>query len=77
MEAIAVGQITISTEVAKQWIHDYTAPEKLASKKPYAYPGYDTLDTGSGNSELNDGDLLAPILLNAPPSVSAFSDFRP
>ncbi len=42
------------------------------SASPYAYPAYDTYDSGSGPFELNDGDLLAPALLNAAPTVRAF-----
>lgn len=76
MGVITVGQVTISNEIAKRWIHEYTSPEKLTSKKPYAYPAYDNLDTGSGANELNDGDLLAPALLNSAPSVSGFYRFQ-
>lgn len=42
------------------------------SKTPYAFSAYHHFDSGSGPTELNDGDLLAPALLNVRPSVAAF-----
>src|SRR4051812_25806072 len=39
--------------------------------KPFAYPAYDRMTTGSDPNELNDGDLLAPLLLNAGPTIAA------
>ncbi|WP_283514952.1 DUF6308 family protein [Streptomyces sp. H10-C2] len=62
---------------AEAWIHVYFDEDanrtKAATKggKPFAYPAYDRLVTGSGPDELNDGDLLAPLLLNAPLTITA------
>jgi hypothetical protein len=40
--------------------------------KPFAYPFYDTYDTRAAETELVDGDLLAPLLLNAAPDLAAY-----
>src|SRR4051794_37675399 len=40
--------------------------------KPYAYPYYDTYRTNDDPRTLADGDLLAPLLLNAPPDLTAY-----
>lgn len=53
-----------------QRLHQTTRAGRQA---PVRLPG---LDTGSDADRLNDGDLLAPTLLNAPPSVSAFYQFQ-
>jgi hypothetical protein len=58
---------------AEGWVRNYfDADANRLSRKPYAYPAYDSLATGSHSDELNDGDLLAPTLLNAAPSIAAF-----
>ncbi|MFF4435330.1 DUF6308 family protein [Streptomyces sp. NPDC001621] len=74
---IHVGGRRVEIEKAAFWIKDYfdeTANREAAAlgKGPvYAYPAYDRLATGSGPNELNDGDLLAPLVLNAGPSIKA------
>jgi len=40
--------------------------------KPFAYPWYDAYDTGVAGTQLADGDLLAPLLLNAAPDLAAY-----
>ena len=57
---------------AQDWIVEYSDPANATRRKPSAHPAYDRYATGSGPSELNDGDLLAPALLNAGPTVRAF-----
>lgn len=72
MAKILVGGITIPLDKAADWLSSYTDSTRSSSKAPSAYPAYDLLDTGSAPDVLNGGDLLAPTLLNAAPSVSAF-----
>lgn len=70
---LRVGGRTTSLEEAQAWVSAYFDRDRnIASPRPYAYPAYDELDTGSSTDELNDGDLIAPTLLNAAPSVRAF-----
>lgn len=74
---IHVGGRRVDIEKAAFWIKDYfdeTADREAAAlgKGPvYTYPAYDRLATGSGPNELNDGDLPAPLVLNAGPSIKA------
>jgi len=42
------------------------------AKTPFAYPWYDTYDTGAAETVLVDGDLLAPLLLHAAPDLVAY-----
>ena len=74
---IRIGGRTATIEDAHTWITSYfDAAENLTSKGPYAYPAYDQMDTGGDKDVLNDGDLLAPTLLNAAPSIVAFYSLR-
>ncbi|WP_370087670.1 DUF6308 family protein [Streptacidiphilus sp. MAP12-16] len=58
---------------AVHWVTQYfDATANQTGKNPYAYPAYDDLHTGSSPDQLTDGDLLAPTLLNAAPSITAF-----
>lgn len=57
---------------ARTWVAEYFNVDNQHLSSPYAYPAYDTYDSGSGPSQLNDGDLLAPALLNAAPTIRAF-----
>ncbi|MGW1539064.1 DUF6308 family protein [Streptomyces sp. NPDC002309] len=67
----------METEVAARWVRSYfdesanRAAAAAKGGKPFAYPSYDRMATGSGPDELNDGDLLAPLLLNAGPTIAA------
>lgn len=73
MREIYVGARTVSQVDAERWIVEYfDEASNRTTNKPYAYPAYDALDTGSSPNELNDGDLLAPTLLNAAPTIAAF-----
>jgi hypothetical protein len=46
--------------------------ESPDTKTPFAYPWYDTYDTGAAETALVDGDLLAPLLLLAAPDLIAY-----
>ena len=73
VDLLNVGALKVPMAEATVWVREYfDADANLRSKAPYAYPAYDGLDTGSGPNELNDGDLLAPALLNVRPTISAF-----
>lgn len=57
---------------ARCWIGDYfDAARNRDSPHPFA-PAYDRYRSGSTADELNDGDLMAPALLNVRPSLAAF-----
>lgn len=72
-ETISVGRARVSEADAVQWLTAYTDEAKSrASKKPYAFPAYDRFESGSATSHLNDGDLLAPVLLNVGISIRSF-----
>jgi hypothetical protein len=42
------------------------------AQPPFAYPWYDSYDTGAAETVLVDGDLLAPLLLHAAPDLVAY-----
>ncbi|MFG2560058.1 DUF6308 family protein [Streptomyces sp. NPDC048496] len=74
---IRVGGHRIPVATAAAWISRYFDEKanmdaaSVMGGNPYAYPLYDRMDTGSGPDELNDGDLLAPLLVNAGPTIKA------
>ncbi|MFE2541714.1 DUF6308 family protein [Actinacidiphila glaucinigra] len=78
-DAVRVGAFTVSMDAAERWIGEYfdeaanrdTASRRGREHSPYAYPVYDRYQAGSGPAELTDADLLAPLLLNAAPSLKA------
>ncbi|MFB7596748.1 DUF6308 family protein [Streptomyces sp. NPDC056160] len=76
-ETVRVGGRCVALDQARQWIWQYfdaeanRAAAAAAKGRPYAFPIYDRMDTGSGPNELNDGDLLAPVLLNVAPKLHA------
>ena len=73
MSLITIGALEVGEDEARQWLTDYfDADVNQTAPKPYAYPAYDTFDAGSKPDELNDGDLLAPGMLNAAPTIAAF-----
>ena len=74
MPELRIGNRAISYDKAKKRIIEYTS-EPANPKKPYAYPWYDTYDTGTSN-ELCDADFLAPVLLNAPPTIAAYATMK-
>ena len=72
-EVLCIGGTRVPLSQAEDWVRSYfDADGNKTSRKPYAYPAYDELATGSHTDELNDGDLLAPTLLNAAPKITAF-----
>ncbi|GAA2786760.1 hypothetical protein GCM10010521_75570 [Streptomyces rameus] len=74
---VRVGGRDVEFEVAARWVRSYfdesanRAAAAAKGVKPFAYPAYDRMTTGSGPDELNDGDLIAPLLLNAGPTIAA------
>ncbi|MGW1670629.1 DUF6308 family protein [Streptomyces sp. NPDC002324] len=76
-ETLCVGGRSVVVDQATQWIRQYFDAEAnraaavAAKGRPYAFPAYDRMNTGSGPNELNDGDLLAPVLLNVAPKLHA------
>lgn len=72
-DTVRVGGRQVLMAKAEDWVRRYfDAVANTNSRQPYAYPAYDMLACGSSSSELNDGDLLAPTLLNAAPKIAAF-----
>ncbi|MFJ1551949.1 DUF6308 family protein [Streptomyces sp. NPDC088246] len=76
-QEVRVGGRRVALATAVGWVAAYfdergnAAAAAVKGGKPYAYPAYDRMETGSGPDRLNDGDLLAPVLLNVAPSVKA------
>jgi hypothetical protein len=74
---IRVGGHDVPLTTAEAWVSSYfDAEANQTAKKPYAYPFYDCMDTGTGPNELSDGDLLAPVLLNAAPTIRGFRTLK-
>jgi len=72
-ETLRVGGRIVDFKDAVTWLTDYfNETRNFVHSRPYAYPAYDGLQTGSGPDELNDGDLLAPGMLNASVTVRGF-----
>lgn len=69
---VRIGHVNVGLSTAKRWVHEYTDPASISTSRPFAFPAYDRMATGSGPSELNDGDLLAPVLLSVTPKLAAF-----
>ncbi|MFJ9889494.1 DUF6308 family protein [Streptomyces sp. NPDC091287] len=73
-----MGGRSINVETAARWVSSYfdEAANRAAAVakygRPFAYPAYDRMATGSGRDDLNDGDLISPLLLNAGPTITAF-----
>ncbi len=77
MPLITVGAREVTSDQARNWLTDYfDAAKNRKDRKPYAYPAYDKFNAGSTPNELNDGDLLAPGMLNAAPTIAAFYSLR-
>jgi len=74
MSELTIGNRSVTTGDATQWVSDYTTTPKDPNK-PYGYPWYDTYDTGD-SPLLVDGDLLAPVLLNVRPSIAAYRSLK-
>jgi hypothetical protein len=63
---VGIGGTACTREQALDWASKY-----LRSSGAYAYPSYDAYTTNGGR-RLCDGDLLAPTLLNARPTIRAY-----
>jgi hypothetical protein len=73
IDDVRVGGLVATGAEAQKWVCDYfNRASNETGASPFAYPAYDELSTDSGPSELTDGDLLAPTLLNAAPSIAGF-----
>lgn len=76
-KTVRAGGRSVDLDQAMQWVRQYfdaeanRAAATAAKGRPYAFPVYDRMDTGSGPDELNDGDLLASVLLNVTPKLHA------
>lgn len=71
-ETVRVGRIEMSAERAIELVQQYTSVgADPKARNPRSYPAYDLLATGTSADELNDGDLLAPVLLNVQVSIRA------
>ncbi|MEU5823691.1 DUF6308 family protein [Streptomyces sp. NPDC047803] len=81
-ETLRVGGCDASVQQAVQWVRGYfdaeanRAAAAVAKGRPYAFPAYDRMETGSGPDELNDGDLLASVLLHVTPRLHAFLNLQ-
>jgi hypothetical protein len=70
IEDLRVGGRTVSFDVAAGIVKQYTT--STDPKNPFAYPYYDGLKTGVA-TKLADADFLAPLLLNAAPSIAGYA----
>jgi hypothetical protein len=68
---VKVGRFDAPLSTAVEWVRRYTdADANRMSAEPYAYPAYDLYDAARNRpSRLEDGDLLAPLLLNVHVSI--------
>ncbi|WP_037606133.1 DUF6308 family protein [Streptacidiphilus rugosus] len=72
-ESVRVGGRVIPLAHATSWVSSYfDADANRTAKKPWGYPFYDHMVTGTGPDTLGDGDLLASALLNAAPTIRGF-----
>lgn len=74
---ITLGHTEMPFDVAKGYLEEYTSErEPWTPAVAYSFPVYDELATGSGPDELNDGDLMAPIMLNVGISITSMYGLR-
>jgi hypothetical protein len=67
---VRVGGLSESPdEVIDRATHYLQSPDAW---RPFSYPWYDTYDTAAAPTQLFDGDLLAPLLLNAVMDLTAY-----
>ncbi|MFI9810183.1 DUF6308 family protein [Streptomyces sp. NPDC052301] len=75
-QLLHIGGRSIQVTAAAHWVTRYfdeyanRQAAAIRSDGVYAWPAYDRLNTGSGPNEVNDGDFLAPGMLNAGPSIT-------
>jgi hypothetical protein len=74
-EMIRIGALEVPDDQVASVFSTYVNVD-VDPADPFAYPYYDGLVTGSGSDDLNDGDLLAPTLLNAAPSIAGFASLQ-
>ena len=75
-QIVRVGAIEIVESQALEIVRIYTAESTELPRDVrdyYAWPYYDFFASGSMKDELNDGDLLAPLLLNVNPRIHGFA----
>ena len=72
--AIQVGYMRIPLATALNWVREYTDIQRNTTEAdPYAYPAYDRYEQDANDPRrVTDADLLAPTLLNVPPTIRAF-----
>src|SRR4051812_11114449 len=70
MPSVHVGGLVVDHQTALDGAKNYVSG--ASHDPPYSFPAYDEMVTGSEPGDLNDGDLLAPTLLNVRVSVRAF-----
>jgi hypothetical protein len=71
---VKVGKFDAPLSSAVEWVRRYTdAGANRTSAEPYAYPAYDLYDAARNDASfLEDGDLLAPVLLSVQVSIRSF-----
>lgn len=77
---LTLGCLEVSAPGAMEILRVYTAPSggrsAARARDFYSWPYYDRLKTGSHGDELNDGDLLASVLLNVNPKIHGFATLQ-
>ena len=77
---LQLGCLEVSAPDAMEILRVYTAPPgsrwTARARDFYSWPYYDGLSTGSQQNELNDGDLLASVLLNVNPKIHGFATLQ-
>lgn len=77
LDKVRVGGRSVALAEAVEWVTQYFDAERNRAAasapkgRPYGFPLYDRMACGSAPDELNDGDLLAPVLLNVTPRLHA------
>lgn len=73
-DAVRIGRFEVPLGDACSWVHRYSdAKANQVWSKPYAYPAYDFYQANLNQPDvLNDGDLLAPMLLNVNIKIRSF-----
>lgn len=70
---LRVGRVTVPLVDARRWVTAYLdRAVNLTGSRPYAFPAYDEFRAGSSPDGLDDGELLAPGLLNVPVKIRPF-----
>jgi len=79
-QTLRVGSRRVAMSDARQYVESYTTPVpdgRRPSKADYfAWPYYDSFESGVGPNKLSDGDLLTPVLLNVNPKIHGFAGLQ-